>query len=103
MTTIKIVNIHHKTPYDVYIGRGSVWGNPFSISDAMTREYCINAYRHHLWGLIKDGSITIEMLQNLKGKTLGCFCKPNTCHGDIIIEAVRWSDSVKHLKPRGDL
>ena len=22
----------------------------------------------------------------LKGKTLGCFCKPYPCHGDIIAE-----------------
>jgi hypothetical protein len=22
----------------------------------------------------------------LKGKTLGCFCKPNPCHGDVIAE-----------------
>ena len=22
----------------------------------------------------------------LKGKTLGCFCKPLACHGDVIVE-----------------
>ena len=26
----------------------------------------------------------IESLHELKFKTLGCFCKPKTCHGDII-------------------
>lgn len=24
----------------------------------------------------------------LRGKTLGCFCKPAACHGDIIVRVV---------------
>jgi hypothetical protein len=24
-----VVNKRHNVPYDVYIGRGSIWGNPF--------------------------------------------------------------------------
>jgi hypothetical protein len=25
-------------------------------------------------------------IHELKGKTLGCFCKPEACHGDVIAE-----------------
>lgn len=88
-----LVNIHHKKKYDVYIGRGSVWGNPFVISKEMPRQKCITAYKHHLWQLILSGEITIDMLHNLKGKVLGCFCVPQSCHGEVIIDAVRWAET----------
>ena len=26
------------------------------------------------------------MCKGVKGKRLGCWCKPNKCHGDIIIK-----------------
>ncbi len=29
-----------------------------------------------------------KRLHELKGKTLGCWCKPNRCHGDILVELV---------------
>jgi hypothetical protein len=28
----------------------------------------------------------------LKGKVLGCFCKPKECHGDILVELVEKLD-----------
>ena len=28
--------------------------------------------------------------RQLQGKTLGCFCKPDPCHGDIIKEYLDW-------------
>lgn len=27
-------------------------------------------------------------LHELKGKTLGCFCSPLACHGDVLVELV---------------
>ena len=87
-----LVNIHHKKKYDIYIGRGSVWGNPFVISTEMPRDKCIAAYKHHLWKLIQSGEITIDTLLNLRGKVLGCLCAPQPCHGEVIIDAVRWAD-----------
>ena len=27
-------------------------------------------------------------LEELEGKTLGCWCKPKTCHGDVLVELV---------------
>jgi hypothetical protein len=90
-----------KEPYDIYIGRGSEWGNPFPIDEASgnTREVVIEKYRAHLWQQILSGKITIEQLLNLEGKTLGCFCKPKACHGDAINSAVAWAvRNYKELK-----
>ena len=35
---------------------------------------------------IDNDPIFKARILELKGKTLGCFCKPNSCHGDIIAE-----------------
>ena len=78
-------------PYDVYIGRGSKWGNPFSYSYGTmarfkvdTRQEAIEAYRQ--WILTQRE--LLNSLQELKGKVLGCFFKPLDCHGDVLIELI---------------
>ena len=90
----------YKEEYDVYIGRGSRWGNPFSHKDGTkaehkvaTRDEAIEAYRRFLWKQIRSGDVTIEDLLELDGKRLGCFCKPQACHGDVIAKAVEWANS----------
>jgi hypothetical protein len=78
-------------PDVVYIGRGSVWGNPFRMSSEKDREGVIRLYREHLWAQIKRGAITKEMLIALDGKRLACYCAPKSCHGDVIVKAVNWA------------
>lgn len=80
----------YKEEYDVYIGRGSRWGNPYRIGQDGTREEVIELFRSYLWESLKDGSITNAELLSLDGKRLGCFCKPQACHGDVIVRAVEW-------------
>lgn len=86
----RVVN-KYKEDYDVYIGRGSLWGNPFKIGADGTREEVIEKFRLYLWEQIKAGRISKEQLVELEGKTLGCFCTPQACHGDIIVKAVNWA------------
>lgn len=82
-----------KSPYDVYIGRPSIFGNPFSHKEGTlaefvcpTREAAIAAYESWFYKRIKeDPSFKAEVLK-LKGKVLGCWCSPLPCHGDIIVE-----------------
>lgn len=75
-----VVNIRRDT-YDVYIGRGTKWGNPYVIG-LLTREECIEKYRAHL--LSKQ--YLLDSLPELKDKVLGCHCAPEACHGDILAE-----------------
>lgn len=79
----KVVN-KYKEPYDVYIGRGSKWGNPFVIDVDGTREEVIAKYK--AWILQQPD--LLNDLHELEGKTLGCFCKPKDCHGDILVELI---------------
>lgn len=71
-------------PYDVYIGRPSRWGNPFVIGRDGTREQVICKFRAWLHERVADGTFTHDDLRSLRGKTLGCWCKPAACHGDVI-------------------
>lgn len=79
--------------YDVYIGRPSKWGNPFThLPSAQkpgmvlveSREVAIQRYRE--W--IKTQPELLKALPELKGKILGCWCKPKDCHGDVLKELV---------------
>lgn len=86
-TPIKVVNIK-KSPYDIYIGRGSIWGNPYThLAEGTTakfvvesREVAIAKYREY----ILDNKELFNRIPELKGKILGCHCKPSACHGDVL-------------------
>ena len=82
-----VVNIKKGEECDVYIGRPSEFGNPFE-----SRDYglikCLKYYEAHIRNkLIKDPSFKDRLLE-LQGKRLGCFCKPNLCHGDILVKLI---------------
>lgn len=92
---MKVVNIHKTKQYDVYIGRAgkgqqSKWGNPFVIGQHGTREEVLQLYQQYLIDGYASGKFTRQDFLDLDGKTLGCFCHPLPCHGDILIEAVAW-------------
>jgi hypothetical protein len=70
-------------PGAVYIGRPSIWGNPFAIDSNNTREAVILKYHQYI--LNKPELIT-KARQELRGRDLVCFCKPQACHGDILLE-----------------
>lgn len=82
-----------KKKFDVYIGRPSKWGNPYThIQDGKTlakyivgsRDEAIESYRE--WITNGDGKHLLDDINELNGKTLGCWCKPKSCHGDVLVE-----------------
>lgn len=77
--TTTVVN-KYKEPYEVYIGRGSKWGNPFVIGKDGNRDDVCDKYEAYLL----SNQTLLDALPELKGKKLGCFCKPQRCHGDIL-------------------
>jgi hypothetical protein len=76
---IKIVNLN-KESYDIYIGRGSKWGNPFRIGTDGTRIQVVEQYSR--W--IINQPHLMDSLSELRNKTLGCYCSPLLCHGEIL-------------------
>lgn len=82
-----VVN-RHKEPYDIYIGRGTKWGNPFRSGIDGTRTEVIKLYEEYLLSKLNKGDIKLDELLELKGKRLGCSCKPKACHGDILVTLI---------------
>lgn len=84
----RVVN-RRKSKYDVLIARPSKWGNPFShrpganVIQVETREEAIAEYRRYL---VHERRDLMTQLPELEGKRLGCYCAPQSCHGDVLIE-----------------
>jgi len=79
---------HQKEPYDVFIARPSKWGNPFKREDGEGRQDVIEKYREYI-----KNSPLMDDLHELKGKTLGCWCAPKPCHGDVLLELLAEQDN----------
>lgn len=92
--TAKVVHCKIE-PYDVYIGRPSIWGNPWSHKDDTLAEYRVNTvseavsmYRSYIES---NDPLKEKAKRELKGKILGCWCKTKKnpdapCHGDVLLE-----------------
>lgn len=78
---------------DVYIGRAmyqggwrlpkSKWANPFKLSE-FDREQSLKMYEQY----IRSKPALMASLHELEGKRLGCWCKPEACHGDVLVRLV---------------
>ncbi|PKF36864.1 DUF4326 domain-containing protein [Acinetobacter proteolyticus] len=91
----RVINIHINTEFQElkksdtyeYIGRGSNWGNPYSMfgNEQESREDVISKFKYDF-----DKDILMKAKKKdvhlLAGKRLGCFCKPHACHGDVIAD-----------------
>lgn len=83
-----VINRRTGARYDVYIGRPSKWGNPFShlpsqfATTVATRNEAIARYRE--W--IQTQPQLLASLHELKGKVLGCWCDPMPCHGHVLAD-----------------
>ncbi|MGD0652915.1 MAG: DUF4326 domain-containing protein [Thermoguttaceae bacterium] len=78
----RIVNIHKTDQFDVFIGRGSKWGNPFAISNKCSREQAIVMYETY----IRQRPDLLADLPELLGKVLGCYRAPLPCHGEVLLK-----------------
>jgi hypothetical protein len=89
MSETRVVN-KYAEHFDVYIGRGSKWGNPFTHRESTypgvvrvgSPEAAIGMYRE--W-IMRQPQL-LNALDELRGKVLGCYCKPAACHGDVLAE-----------------
>ena len=58
----------------------SKWSNPFSVKKYGRKE-CLVLYEDY----IRNSSL-INDIKELENCTLGCWCSPESCHGDILIK-----------------
>lgn len=86
----EVVNVK-RSEFDVFIGRDGhgfdgYFGNPFKLQYGEPRGSTIEKYREWFNFKIQNDRIFRGKVMLLKGKRLGCFCKPHACHGDVIVE-----------------
>lgn len=93
--------VHCKiSKHDLYIGRGSPYGNRWSHKEGTTAEFKVDtrqeAIQCHKEWLMTQPDLLLEV-RAMKGKTLGCWCKhpnnPLDCHGDTFAEIAEMDDS----------
>ena len=78
-----------KEPFDVYIGRGSKWGNPYSHKEGTLAKYVVGSRKEAIdkyEEYLLSSEELVNSLSELKGKTLGCWCSPKSCHGEILLK-----------------
>ena len=86
----------------VYIGRGKVFGNPYSHKNGVrvefacaTRHEAIEKYKVYFNKRYQTDILLRERVDKLiklykSGQeiNLACYCKPKTCHGDYLKEFI---------------
>jgi hypothetical protein len=78
--------VHRNEPHDVYIGRGTIWGNPYSHLENSTARFkvrtveeAVEKYAEYL----QTREDLLSKIKYLRGKILGC-CGRDVCHGHIL-------------------
>ena len=92
MRLMKDINGITVSDADIYIGRKicnqswdlptSKWSNPFYVKNYIHDEKSLWDYEQYIRGSTK----LWDSLEELEGKTLGCWCWPSPCHGDILVK-----------------
>lgn len=69
-------------PDSVYVGRPTVFGNPFRSGVDGTRSEVIQKYE--TW-LLQQPELLAKVKTELRGKHLICWCAPKPCHAEILM------------------
>jgi hypothetical protein len=67
----------------VLIDRTTEWGNKYVIGRDGDRATVID--KHH-FDVRRNTPLIAKIKRELRGKVLGCWCKPLACHGDVLLE-----------------
>lgn len=71
--------------YSKYTGHAaSIWKNPFKLEQGAVRGATLERYREYLTA----STALMGRLAELRGHALGCWCAPESCHGDVLAELV---------------
>ena len=98
MGATRVVNLR-RDKFDVYIGRArhrrhagqdGIFGNPYALTREADRAAVLEKFRGYFLERVRIDADFRRRILALRGKTLGCFCAPKPCHGDVI---AAWVDA----------
>lgn len=103
-------------PSHIYIGRNmtfyvpgankSKWHNPFKVAkpgktykntSGLNKRYTLDESLVMYKEYVLNNKELMDSIEELRGKTLGCWCKPNRCHGDVLVEILDELDKTDNL------
>lgn len=71
----------HDPVEGIYVGRPSIWGNPFYVGRDGTREEVVAKY--DAW--LDTQPRLLASLSDLRGKVLKCWCRGGQrCHAEVL-------------------
>ena len=87
----------------IFIGRGGVifidkkrfstqafkFTNPYKVGKHRTREEVIDKYKTYITQQLKDDKKFQKELVSIKGKNIGCWCYPDPCHGNVLLDFIK--------------
>lgn len=91
---------------NIYIGRAGIvfienerfpkissnFCNPYKVGKDGTRIEVIEKYKKYIIDKLNNDDVLKNMLIEMKGKNLGCWCHPEQCHGDVLLELINYYD-----------
>jgi hypothetical protein len=80
----KVYNKYHRNapPGAVYVGRPSVFGNPYQMNSEADRDTVCDNYEL----MVRNRpDLVAQIKRELRGKDLVCFCAPKRCHADTLL------------------
>lgn len=96
VATLKIKNkkTYKQKDCDIYVGRPSKWGNPYSHKEGTlakykteTREEAISCFETYFRDLLeKEPGLKAEILRWPEYASLVCWCSPLSCHAEILLK-----------------
>lgn len=103
---LKVINRRKIKDFDVNIGRGSLWGNPWGVGlkntaefKVSTRQQAVENFEKWLRGedfvgiLPERRQKLLDNLWMLENKILGCWCLDENgdgnCHGLVLIKLIQ--------------
>ncbi len=75
-----------REPYDVLIDRRTEFGNPHKMHSEKDRDEIIRQFEKTARARLTVDFRWADKVKALHGKTLGCWCSPKPCHGDILLK-----------------
>lgn len=97
------VNRRYSKDWDIYAGRPSILGNPYthltntgvhSCYRVMCRDDAVQKYEEYAWRRMQMDTKFREALLACAGKRVACWCHPLNCHVHAIARLiVRWFET----------